>query len=170
MEFTPYKLRECIEDRDKSQNGGINALLTAESMRVYTRLNALDDWYKERPRLDLKASVGAATGHRIVCSDGKLRFDCFVFTVAVQIVTEPRNSAEQNDLHEEMCEIVRKVMSGIGGQSTFGDTVNFPEIYIAEILKDTGVTDNAVDEEAGLEYTTLSWDGIVCIRREFLTT
>lgn len=169
MEWTAYRLREAIEDKDKFQSGGIASLLAAEAMRVYTRLNALDDWYKERPRLDLKASVGAATGRRIVCGDGLLRFDSFAFTVAVQVVTEPRNSAEQNDLHEEMCQTVRRVMSGIGGQSTFDNFLIFPEIYIAEVLKDTGVSDNSVDEAEGLEYTTLSWDGIVCIRKDFLT-
>jgi hypothetical protein len=160
-----YRLREQIEDKDQTQSGGLNALLTNAGLSVYTRINAVGEWYKKRPRVELKASVGAATGHRFVCPDGVLRFDQFHFALGFQVVTEPRNIPANNIQHEQMIGTVRNLMSAVGGQQSMDDLANFPGIYIAEKLKDGGVSDSSVDESEGLEYTTLSYEGIVCIRQ-----
>lgn len=160
-----YRLREQLEDKDQLQSGGLNALLAAAGLSVYTRINAVGEWYKKRPRVELKASIGGATGHRFVCPDGVLRFDMFNFSLGFQVTTEPRNIPANNIQHEEMIGTVRNLMSAIGGQQSMADVINFPNIYIAEKLKDNGVSDSAVDESEGLEYTTFSYEGIVCIRQ-----
>ena len=160
-----YRLREQLEDKDQTQSGGLNALLTLAGMTVYTRINAVGEWYKARPRVELKASIGAATGHRFACPDGVLRFDAFHFALALQVVTEPRNIPANNIEHEQMIGAVRNVMSSVGGQESIADAISFLGIYIAEKLKDGGVSDSTVDESEGLEYTTFSYEGIVCIRQ-----
>jgi len=159
-----YRLREELEDKDSSQSGGLNALITAQGLVVYTRINATGDWYKERPRVDLKCSIGNATGRRFACADNVPRYDAFHFALAIQVVTEPRNTAANNELHEQMCGIVRNTISSVGGNNSLADVLNFPNVLIPEVLKDSGVSDSAVDEKDGLEYTTMSWDGIVAIR------
>src|SRR5579872_4040592 len=161
-----FRLREELEDRDATQTGGLNAILTAALavVPVYTRINAIEDYYKIRPRVDLKCSVGAATGRRFLCPDGLLRYDAFHFVAGLQVITEPRNIPANNEMHEQMISTCRKVMSGIGGNESAADVVNFPNVLIAEVLKDSGVSDSSVDEKDGLEYTTIGYEGIVCIR------
>jgi hypothetical protein len=158
-----YKLREQLEDRDPSQQGGLNAVLTAVGFSVFTRLNAVDDFQKPVPRIELKAAIGTATGHRLVCPDGVLRYDYYHFQLAVQAVTSPQNVPENNDLHEEYLCQVRAAMSAIGGNESLADMANFPNVFIAEKLTDLG-TQDYLKEEDGIEYSTLAYDGIVCIR------
>lgn len=163
MNLDAYMLREQIEDRDTSQQGGLNAVLTAQGFNVFTRLNAVDSFYKVLPRIELKAEIGEATGHRVVCPDGVLRFDYWHFRLAIQATTSPQNKPANNEQHEQFLATVRQAMSAIGGNESLADTVNFPNVFIAEFLKDNGTADN-LKEEKGTEYSVLSYDGIVCIR------
>lgn len=159
-----YRLREEIEDRDKTQTGGLNAVLLALGFNVFTRLNAATDFQQVRPRIELISEIGAATGRRFVCPDGVLRFDAFAFRLGIQAVTVPSNIPADNQEHEDYLANVRAAMSAIGGPESFADTVNFPNVYIAEFLKDAGADAYLKDNE-GIEYTTLSYEGIVCIRK-----
>jgi hypothetical protein len=163
MNLNAYMLREQIEDRDTSQQGGLNAVLTAKGFSVFTRLNGVDAFQKVLPRVELKAEIGEATGHRIVCPDGVLRFDYFNFRLAVQATTSPQNVPANNEQHEIFLATVREAISAIGGNESLADTVNFPNVFIAEYLKDSGTSDY-LREKDGTEYSTLSYDGIVCIR------
>jgi hypothetical protein len=158
-----YKLREQLEDKDATQSGGLNAILTGLGFSVFTRLNAPESFQTTRPRLELKAEIGTATGRRFVCPDNVLRFDAFNFSLKVQAVTEPQNDAANNEQHEEYCGQIRAAMSGIGGNESLADTLNFPNIYIAEYLRDNGTFDTLKETE-GLEYSVLEYAGIVCIR------
>lgn len=157
-----YKLREAIEDRDSSQQGGLNAILTQAGFTVLTHLNSVDEFYKPRPRIELKASVGAATGRRTVVN-GQLLYDAFHFQLGIQAVTSPRNVPGLNDIHEEYIASVRAAMALIGGNESLADTINFPNVYIAERMIDVGQQDY-LKEDDGIEYSTLAYDGIVCFR------
>ncbi|MDE2099883.1 MAG: hypothetical protein KGL39_21700 [Patescibacteria group bacterium] len=164
-----YRLREELEDMDQTQSGGLNsvlsiALLAAGNVKIYTRINALGEYYIIRPRVDLKVDIGQATGRRIALPNQQLRFDAFHFHVGIQIVTNPRNIPAENLLHEQMISICRQTLGGIGGNESYNDMVNFPNVFIAEVLKDTGVSDSVIDKDEGLEHTTFGYEGIVCIR------
>lgn len=159
-----YRLRENLEDLNSGQLGGLNAILTGVGFQVFTRINAIGEFYKITPRVELKAEIGEATGHRFMCPDNVLRFDYFNFNLAIQCVTRPKNKPANNELHEVYVSTVRAAMSAIGGNESLRDHVNFPSVFIAEFLKDSGTADY-LKESDGLEYTTLSYAGIVGIRQ-----
>ncbi|SRR5260221_8169708 len=158
-----YKIRLQLEDGDINSSGGIANFFRQQDLKVYTRLNAPEDYQKFRPRIELKCAIGAATGRRHFCSDQKLRYDAFNFTLGLQAVTAPNPTPAQNELHEDYVARIRNNASSLGGEATFLDMVNFPGVYIAEPLKDAGIADTLKTNE-GVEYSTLSYSGIVCIR------
>ena len=161
---SPYRLREALEDKDKSQTGGIRKVLADAGMDVYTRINAVGDWYKKTPRCELKVEIGGATGHRFVCPDGVLRYDFFNFALAIQAVTRPKNKSDDNEQHETFCATIRGAISKLGGNASALDTDNFPQVIIAEFLRDVGTTDH-LKESDGIEYSTMAYAGIVMIRQ-----
>jgi hypothetical protein len=163
MNFNNYKLREQIEDGDATQTKGLNGYLTAAGFQVFTRLNAPSKFQSIRPRVELRADVGEATGRRAVRPDGGLVFDAFHFRLAVQAVTSLRNNNADNEMAESFLAQIRNTLCTVGAQQSLSDMVNFPNIYIAEILRDAGQT-NHVDAEKGIEYNILAYEGITCFR------
>ena len=159
-----YKLRQELEDKDSAQSGGLRAYIEAQGFAAFTRLNEVNEYQQVVPRVEVKVEIGAATGHRFVCPDGVLRYDMYNFRLGAQVVTSPSNVTANNQLHEVYAGQVASALSSVGAQSNFDDLNNFPNVFIAEVLKPSGDADNVKDED-GFEYTVLGFEGIVCIRQ-----
>src|SRR5689334_2723643 len=84
---TIYKVRDAMEENTR------NALIASgmESEKVFTRINCVGDFQKVRPRVELKAKVGAQLRHVALCPDFQERFDQWAFQFAAQVVTQPTN-------------------------------------------------------------------------------
>lgn len=152
---TIYRLRTGIEE-------AVRLSLESQEFSVFTRSNAPAEFQKVRPRLEIKAMIGAATGRRVVLPNGTMKFDAWHFQLALQVVTAPQSAEANNQLHEQMLARARFVCSSIA-QVSWNDFENFPNLYIAEPLKDSG-TDSVLHSEDGVEYSTLGYEGIVCVR------
>ena len=155
MNEAVYRLRETLEEyvRSTFETDGIAAL---------TRQNQPENYQQARPRVEIKVSLGGATGRRFLCPDSIIRFDAFYFTLAIQCITTPNKPAAQNKLAEDFVARVRDFCSSFA-QNTWNDLTHFPALYIAERLKDTGTNDSRI--ENGVEYSILSFSGIVGIRQ-----
>lgn len=140
-----------------------------ESMRAYflgvnifavTRQN--QEFVKKTPRIEIKALIGQATGHFNFCPDGKLRYDCFRFQFSVQAVTMIKATGPDAN-HELFVGKVREYVSSMA-YASWTDTTNFPNTLIAEPLRDTGTQDTLASKD-GMEYSVLSYSGIISIRK-----
>lgn len=151
-----YQLRENGEE-------AIRSSFAAMDFAAITRQNAPEKFQQIRPRVEIKLRIGAATGHKFICPDTVARYDCFFCNVAVQCVTAPVGDSQQNVLHGVYVARVRSHMATIG-QVSFTDEVNFPLVHFAEPLRDAG-TDSVLDVEKGVEFSTLGFTGILCIRK-----
>lgn len=149
-----YKLRSQLESSMASS-------LTAAGFAVVTRANAPADFQQIRPRIELKAKIGAATGHRNICPDGLARYDCYRVTFAVQVVSAPSNDGI-SDLHEQLIGKLRATMEMLA-QYTAADETNFPNVFLALPLRDSGTVDTLKSED-GVEYSVLTWESIAKIR------
>lgn len=150
-----YKLRTELES-------SIAATLTAQGFTVLTRANSPVEFQQVRPRLELKCKIGAATGHKAICPDGLTRYDTFRVSTAVQVISVP-SSDGTNAAHEEYIGKVRASVDVLA-QYSFDDSANYPNVYLATPMRDTGTADTLKTEE-GIEYSVLTWDSIVAIRQ-----
>lgn len=160
---TVYQIRSEIEDGPQPGTvpGGISAALTALGFSVITRANAPANLQQARPRLELVCQVGAVTGKKDMRRDGQMVFSAWRFRLSVNCITAPGNDS-QNVVHEQFLGTVRAALSTLG-QGTWNDLFNFPNVLIAEPLKDTG-SQSQLKTEQGVEYTVLNYDGIVMVR------
>lgn len=157
------KLRQAIEDGPTPGTaGGISGLFTEQGYTVITRQNAPAEFQQIRPRVELKVSLGAATGRCHIFTDKSRAFDAWQFALAIQCVTAPVNDPSQNTQHEDFVAAVRQLMLN-AAQITWTDSTHFPWHYIAEPLRDSGTADYLKAED-GVEYTTLSYGGIIGVR------
>jgi len=138
------------------------AALVSDTLKTFTRLNAVV-FQKDTPRVEIKVTIGSATGHKKVLQhDALVRFDQFNFTIAFTAVTRPNPNATQNNLHPDLVARVGN-MAQTFAQTTWTDTTNFPRHYVAEALRDAG-RPNTLKPEQGVEQTTLNYSGIICVR------
>lgn len=145
---TEENIRQTFEDMDIS---------------AITRANAPAEFQQATPRVEIKLAIGAATGHRFPCPDGFARFDRWRFTLAIQCVTRPASDGE-NVIQEVFLGRIRNICTTLA-QLTWDDRVNFPNVRIAEPLRDAG--DNAtLKPQDGCEYTVLTFNGTLCIRED----
>lgn len=149
-----YQLRSEFEEN-------IRTLFAAQEIAAVTRANWPVEFQQFTPRVEIKCAIGPATGHRFPCPDGTARFDRWRFNLAIQVVTRPSNDG-QNALHEVLIGRIRNNCSTLA-QSTWGDISTFPNIRIAEPLRDSGDS-STLRTQDGCEYTTVGFSGILCIR------
>jgi hypothetical protein len=154
------ELADIYQIRTKLETALAKALV-AKEFSVVTRANKPANFQQIRPRLELVCQIGAATGHKNVCPDGLARFDCYRVTTSVQAITAPANNGVSG-LHEIYVGTVRGEMSTLA-QYSFADTNNFPELFLAVPLRDSG-TVSTLKAEDGVEYSVLTYDSIVKIR------
>ena len=140
--------------------------LTDQGVAAYTRQNSTEEFENVRPRVEVEAKIGGATGHKYV-TGGVLYNDTYFFELALVAVCAPQN-IEAADLTIDQYVARLRGMMQTYAQATWADTVNFPYHLIVEPLKDTTTVDNlkADDNE---EWSTLTFAGIVQIRTEAWT-
>ncbi len=141
---------------------GVRGLLVAEGLVAITRQNAPDEFQTATPRVEIKAHIGAATGHRHIQAPGILQFDTWNFELALRAVTRPVNQEENNLLANQYVAHLRGMASTFG-QATWTDEINFPNHLIVEALKDT-TTDRTLQTDENDEFSILTFSGIVQIR------
>jgi hypothetical protein len=137
----------------------------AQDINAFTRQNAPANFRLQRPRVEIKAKIGAATGHRFVCPDGGLRYDVWMFSLAIMCVTTPQNGDSAENLQQNQYVANVRQLTSILAQGSWGDEINFPNHYIAEPLKDMG-TDENLKTDDNIEYSVLSFDGKIAVRQE----
>lgn len=153
-----YNVRPTIEENSR------NSLLAAGFDKVFTRLNGVADLQKDRPRLELKAFVGAQTARALPCIDGHLRRDEWNFTLQIAVVTAPGNDSDANVLHDAFCGAVRSMLSTFG-QLTQADTTNWPSHCLSnEPLTETG-TQSDLKTDDGYEVSVITVAGVIVIRK-----
>jgi hypothetical protein len=141
---------------------GIRLILSAEGIIAITRQNAPESFQTERPRVEIKAKVGAATGHRHVTAGGVIQYDTWFFDLALRAVVQPHNVEADNLLANQYIARLRGLASTFG-QSTWTDEINFPNHLIVEPLKDM-TTDRTLQADDNDEFAILNFSGIVQIR------
>lgn len=153
-----YNVRVVIEENSR------NSLLASGAFaKVFTRLNGVVDLQKDRPRLELKAFIGAQNRHRALCLDGNERNDQWAFTMQIAAITAPENDPDANTLHDLFCGQVRATCSTLA-QSTWNDLVNWPNHAISEALIETG-TQSDLKTAEGYEVSIITVAGVVAIRK-----
>lgn len=153
-------LDDLFELRTASEEA-IRATFVAMQFTAITRANAPVDFQKARPRIEIKCSIGAATGHRFFCPDNIARYDRWRLSLALQCITAPDNDGT-SALHEVFTSRVRNTVATLAQQS-WSDLVNFPLHRLAEPFRDTG-DQSTLKTEEGVEYTVLSFSNVICIR------
>ena len=148
-----YRLRTQLEIN-------IQAKLIELEFAVLTLANAPQKFQQVTPRTELKAKIGAVTGHKNICPDGLTRFDTYRVSVALQVVC-PLIADGKNTILEEYVATLRGAMSTLA-QYSFADTTNFPDVFLAVPFKDAGTQEPA--QKDGFQYAVLSYDSIVKIR------
>ena len=163
-------LNDCMDARPAIEEG-FRALFTALGINAFTRRNAPEDFQTTRPRVEIHAKIGAATGHKFVSTatttatggqPGVLFNDTWNFEIVLRCVTEPQNTEGDNQLNDLFVSQIRG-MAQTFGQSTWTDTADFPNHLIVEPLKDTTTNDNLQSDDND-EYSDLSFSGIVQVR------
>ena len=150
-----YNFRPAIEE-------GLRGWFTDQGIAAFTRQNAPQSFETVRPRVEIEAKIGAATGHRFVTSQGVLCNDTFFFELAIVAICIPQNIETNNLSIDQYVARVRGMMQTFA-QATWVDTENFANHLIAEPLKDTTTIDNLkLDENE--EWSTLTFSGIIQIR------
>lgn len=138
----------------------VRTSFVAAGYAAVTRQNFPQSFQQARPRFEIKALIGAATGHRIQCPDNIVRFDRWRFTLNVQVVTN--TSGTDATTHEAHVGYARAFLMTLA-QVSWTDTTNFPNTLIAEPLRETG-SSSYLKAEDGVEYTTLNYAGVVSVR------
>jgi hypothetical protein len=144
---------------------GFKAAFTAAAFNVFTRMNAAEGFQKVRPRVEIKVVKGAATGRRHFVADVGLREDAWHFDAVFQFVTSAASKdSAASSAHGEFVRQGCDLVGGLG-QSTWGDSglKDFPHLFVAEPMRATGDGDYLKDSD-GVEYTTVGFAGIVCVR------
>ena len=149
-------LRTAIEE-------DVRQYLLAQSLSAFTRMNAVEEFQLILPRVEIKAAIGGATGHRFFCPDGQLRYDTWDFELAIQCCTTPDNIEMDNLVQNQYVALVRGYLSTMA-QNSLDDMVNFPNHVIAEPMKDSG-TDEQLKSDENIEYSVLRFSGKIAIRQ-----
>lgn len=154
---TLYDLKDTLE-------GCVRKVFEARQFKVYTRLDAFADFQKVRPRLEVNVAIGGQNGHCALCPDHHQRNDQWFFDLAFQLVTVPIAKAAENKLQTLFQASVRRECA-IFAQNSWNDGVNFPYHAISERLTETGTTDHYNNETKFIEYSTMTFRGVVAIRK-----
>jgi hypothetical protein len=152
---TCYDLRPAIEENCR------NSFLPLFP-KTFTRRNAVADFQKDRPRVEIRATIGGQRRHLQLCVDNQERFDQWDFQLRIQCVTQPVNSPDDNVLHDAFVAQVR-AFCGTLAQGTWNDLANWPYHAIAEPLMETG-TEDTLKTEQGLEYSVIGFNGVIAVR------
>lgn len=155
-----YDIETALEEGFAAQLRALFVSPNAE--RVFTRLNAVEDFQKNRPRVEVRVAVGQQNSHKALCLDGQERNDQWSFTILFQLVTEPVNVPADNTLHPNLRKVLRSYMS-TAAQGTWNDTANFPYHLVSEALLEAGTVPTLLEED-GVEYSNISWSGDVAVR------
>lgn len=153
---------------------GFRVLLTAEGIYAVTRQNAPEEFQTQRPRVEIKAHLGAATGHKYVTTaanapQGQILNDTFFFELALRAVTAPQNEEGNNLLNNEYVARLRGMCQTFA-QSTWGPpTAAFQYHLIVEPLMDR-TTDRTLQSDDNDEFSILDFSGIAQIRTDAWTT
>ena len=150
-----YNLRPAIEE-------GLRGWFTDQMIDAFTRQNAPASFETVRPRVEIEAKIGSATGHRYVTPEGVLYNDTFFFEIAIVAICIPQNIEAADLTIDQYVARIRGMMQTFA-QATWADTENFANHLIAEPLKDTTTIDNLkLDDNE--EWSTLTFSGIIQIR------
>lgn len=149
---TIYKLRTSLE-------AGFKTALEASGYPVVTRAETAVEFQNRRPRYEIKARMGSATGHRYVCPDGYARYDAFRFSLAVQVVTNAAAENTVDELTAKAASILDKLHATVAEDST-----NWPNCYLAIPLRNNRI-ESTLKTEDGIEYSTTEFQGIAQVRR-----
>lgn len=149
-----YKLRTALEE-------GIRLMLSDIQITAITRANSPANFQQVTPRVEIKCSIGQATGHRFLCPDGITRFDRWRVNIGIQCITRPAADGV-NAINEVFVSNIRNFCSTLA-QVTWTDFNHFPNVRLAEPLKESGGNDTLKAAEA-CEYSTLGFTGVLCIR------
>ena len=141
--------------------GAVNTLATL-LITTGTRETYPQNFQQIRPRVDVKAKIGAGTGRRdIRPSDGVLVMNGWRFDLACNVVTNLQHDGVEFT-HTQLCFEVRKLMQELA-QLSWSNLALFPFHNIAECLRENG-TQNTLDQQGNFEYTAMNFSGIVIIR------
>lgn len=147
---------------ESALDASIAAAFAAESIFAVTRANAPVDFQKQTPRVEIKCAIGAATGlKKIRGSDSSTMFAAWRVNIAVQTVVQTSNDGT-NAAPMQFLGQVRKLMNSLA-QTSWNDETNFPNLLLAEPLRDSG-TQTQTKQSDGFEYATAGYSGIVMIR------
>ena len=150
-----YNFRPAIEE-------GLRGWFSDQEIAAFTRQNAPESFETVRPRVEIEAKIGSATGHRYVSPAGVLYNDTYFFELAIVAICVPQNIEASNVLIDQYVARIRGMMQTFA-QATWVDTNNFANHLIVEPLKDTTTIDNLkLDDNE--EWSTLTFSGIVQIR------
>ena len=134
----------------------------AADIYVLTRTNSPAELQQATPRVDIKAAIGAATGlKKIRPSDGNTAWAAWRAQIGVQTVVAQANDGD-NILPMAFVSKVRQIMA-VFAQNSWADTTNFPNLILAEPLRDSGTNINTKAGD-GFEYAAIGYSGIAAIR------
>lgn len=150
-----YDIETPIEEATASflRNAGFFAV---------TRLNANEDFQKQRPRVEIRALLGGPTPQahvRLIPATFEQHIDIFRFTLHIQCVTELRAADTNNQMPIYRARIRRQTADI---SKTFIDDTLLP--YHAVCRCWAAGTEYLLNQEEGLEYSTLNYEGDVMVR------
>lgn len=170
---------DSIEDlRTVLENAFTNAL--TGTCEIFTRNNA-GVVKKNRPRIEIVVSIGAATGHRRAFPNSQppvTRFDRWNFTVKFECIVEPQaaltqqageTDADFNQRQQQNNQLLAQLVAAVrayastAAQVSWNDLVNFPNHFIGEPLRDAG-SPSTLETIKANERTSLNYAGQIGVR------
>lgn len=149
-----------ISQQETTLEESARQVFAAADIYAVTRTNV--QLQTATPRVEIKARVGAATGKRDVRGSTKtMNFSAWYVEYALQTVVAKSNDGT-NALPMAFLGAVRDIMRDLA-QNSWTDTTNFPNLILAEPLKDSG-TNLKTNNTDGFEYATCGYSGISMIR------
>jgi len=168
-----------IEDlRTVLENAFASAL--NEVCTVFTRLQA-GLIQKNRPRIEIVATIGQATGARRAFPNDNppvTRFVRWNFTVKFECIVEPQTAltqqagesdaaflarVEQNNILLSQLVADVRAFASTAAQVSWNDFLNFPNHFIAEPMRDAG-SPSVIETQKGTERTSLNFTGQIGVR------
>jgi hypothetical protein len=132
-------------------------------IHVLTRKNAIGEFQEERPRVEIRVSLGAPSPKAHIHLIPELleqHIDCYRFNLELLITTAPVGTEAQNTLHPQLRARTRRYMAAI--EKTLQDEELLPYHEVWRMWP-TG-TEPIMRDEQNVEQSTLRYEGDVMIR------
>ena len=150
----PYQIRESIE-------AGAQNYFIAQGYDCISRFNSPVAQQQARPRFEIVAQVGTATGRRRLTAGGTVIDDGWRITVQFKAVTNDTSDGI-NAQHALFVSTMHQYAAAMYAAAA-NDTVNFPNHCITEPLREAGRS-GSLDTENGVETTTIQFTSGVIFR------